>query len=391
MAFDFPATPALGQVFGNYIWDGEKWKLQGGQALGAVRYDTPQILSAGQQAQARDNIRIAKKNYIINGAMMISQENEAAAAGNNNYFPVDMFIATFSYGGLCNAQQYPTITPAGSPSRLRVTVITADTSMGAGEYYQVLHMIEGLRMVDLCCGTAAAKTVTLRFGLKAPAGTYSVAFRNYASNRSYVAECVIAAGEANTDVVRTITVPLDQTGVWNTNNTTGLIISWALLVGSTYQTATLNTWTASNLSASTNQSNFMSTVGNVFELFDVSLTEGSVAPPFQVPDYASELALCQRYYKHIAPEGAGICSTATMVYFGVRYGDMRAAPAVSANGVMTITDILTSTFTQSVANVIISTSDANAGLIGLGNFSGLTPGKVYVIQSTNKIKLNARL
>ena len=58
---------------------------------------------------------------------------------------------------------------------------------------------------------------------------------------------------------------------------------------------------------------------------------------------------------------------------------------------MTITDILTSTFTQSVANVIISTSDANAGLIGLGNFSGLTPGKVYVIQSTNKIKLNARL
>ena len=187
-------------------------------------------------------------------------------------------------------------------------------------------------MVDLCCGTAAAKTVTLRFGLKAPAGTYSVAFRNYASNRSYVAECVIAAGEANTDVVRTITVPLDQTGVWNTNNTTGLIISWALLVGSTYQTATLNTWTASNLSASTNQSNFMSTVGNVFELFDVSLTEGSVAPPFQVPDYASELALCERYYqKYTEAYIVAYQSNASAYLFGdyILTTPMRSAPAMA--------------------------------------------------------------
>ena len=35
---------------------------------------------------------------------------------------------------------------------------------------------------------------------------------------------------------------------------------------------------------------------HIFELFDVSLTEGTVAPPFVVPDYASELALCQRYF-----------------------------------------------------------------------------------------------
>jgi hypothetical protein len=41
----------------------------------------------------------------------------------------------------------------------------------------------------------------------------------------------------------------------------------------------------------------MGTLGNVFHLFDVSLTEGTVAPPFVVPDYASELTLCQRYYE----------------------------------------------------------------------------------------------
>ena len=38
--------------------------------------------------------------------------------------------------------------------------------------------------------------------------------------------------------------------------------------------------------ATANQFNFMGTINNVFELFDVSLTEGTVAPPFQLPDYA---------------------------------------------------------------------------------------------------------
>ena len=91
MAFDFPATPALGQVFGNYIWDGEKWKLQGGQALGSVRYDTPQILSAGQQAQARSNIAapdlsaLSYSGMQINGAFNISQEKGTGATTAGEY------------------------------------------------------------------------------------------------------------------------------------------------------------------------------------------------------------------------------------------------------------------------------------------------------------------
>jgi hypothetical protein len=49
---------------------------------------------------------------------------------------------------------------------------------------------------------------------------------------------------------------------------------------------------------SSNQFNFMSTGGNVFELFDVGLYEGTVAPPFLVPDLASELAVCKRYFEN---------------------------------------------------------------------------------------------
>ena len=166
-----------------------------------------------------------------------------------------------------------------------------------------LELLEGLRSVDLKLGTAAAKTITVQFGVKAPAGTYTVCFNNSDFTRGCAVEYVIAAGEANIDVVKSVTLTLDTTGTWKTDNTQGLYVSWSLMCGANYRTVS-GVWTAvgGNGSIGTaNQFNFMGTNGNVFELFDVSLTEGTVAPPFQVPDYASELALCQRYYEKSFP------------------------------------------------------------------------------------------
>ena len=52
MAFDFPASPTVGQAFNGWVWDGEKWQMQGSAAQGAVRYDIAQGLTAAQQTQA---------------------------------------------------------------------------------------------------------------------------------------------------------------------------------------------------------------------------------------------------------------------------------------------------------------------------------------------------
>src|SRR6185436_524737 len=41
----------------------------------AVVYDVAQGLTSAQMSQARANIAVTKKNYIINGAMHVSQEN----------------------------------------------------------------------------------------------------------------------------------------------------------------------------------------------------------------------------------------------------------------------------------------------------------------------------
>src|SRR5262249_4569991 len=105
--------------------------------------------------------------------------------------------------------------------------------------------LEGYRVADLLIGTGSAKTIVVQFGVKAPAGTYCVALRNGALNRSYVTEYTIAGGEANTDVVKSVSFSLDTTGTWARDNTAGCYLTWGLMVGSTRQTAA-NAWQSGN-------------------------------------------------------------------------------------------------------------------------------------------------
>lgn len=236
------------------------------------------------------------KNYIINGAMMISQENPLTALTASATFPVDQFAMFFTNAGTQTAVQVASATPGGSPNRLRITATAADASVAVGDFLIINHLIEGLRVADLRSGSASAKTITLQFGCKGPAGTYCVSIRNSAATRCYVAEYTISAPEANTDVVKSVTIALDQTGTWLVDTGTGFNIAWTLMAGTSLQQAA-GSWTGANMLASANQFNFMGTISNVFELFDVSLTVGTVAPAFVVPDYTLELNACMRYYE----------------------------------------------------------------------------------------------
>jgi hypothetical protein len=230
--------------------------------------------------------------------------------------------------------------------------------------------LEGQRVADLKMGTASAKQVTLQFGMRAPAGTFCVALYNAALNRSYTSEVVISAAEANTDVRKSVTLTLDTTGTWAVDNTAGLYVQFTLMCGTLYQIAP-NAWVSgANAGFGTaNQSNFLGIVGNVFELFDVSLTEGPTAPPFQVPDYASELALCERYFykmpnSHFAVPNANVSAVVFMQFENPRV--MRAAPAVSA---------LTSTVYLSASGALTLNTAAAERIILQGS-SNATPGTV---------------
>jgi hypothetical protein len=247
------------------------------------------------QASIRALLGIQKKNYIINGAMMVSQENGATPGATNTYYPVDQFFIASTRTGAFTAAQVTALTPGGSPNRLRFTVTTAGASVAAGDLALIVHNIEGIRTSDLKYGTSAAKPTILQFGVKAPAGTYCISIENSAQTRAFVAEYVILPGEANTEVVKSVLIPGDLSGAWLNTNGVGLRIYWSLMVGSTFQQGL--GWGTGNFLGTPNQFNLMSTVGNVFELFDVGLYEGVDAPPFVVPDYDDCLRDCQRFWE----------------------------------------------------------------------------------------------
>jgi hypothetical protein len=281
----------------------------------SLAYNPADTLAASQngadvadKAKFRANIGVLKKNYIVNGGMQVNQENPGVAGSAAGFYPVDQFKTDFSNGGAITMTQAASRTPGGSPNRLRVTVTAADASVTATDYFQIVTALEGSRVADLNFGTASSKTVTLQFGVKAPAGTYCVSVRNGTTARSYIGEFTILVGEANTDVIKSISLQGDTAGTWAIDNTSGMTIAWILMAGATYQTPA-GAWTAGNLLGSSNQFNFMGTNGNVFELFDVGLYEGSAAPAFQLPDFPSELMLCKRYYRLTYEQGVPAGST----------------------------------------------------------------------------------
>ncbi len=247
----------------------------------------------------RRNVNAApKKNYVVNGGMQISLEYNGTAATGQALYAVEQFTTEISSGAAFSIQQVASLTPGGSPNRLRFTVTTADATIAAGEYGDIVTKIEGNRVADLRFGTASAKSFTVQFGVKAPAGTYCIIVLNNAVNRSYVAEYTISAGEANTEVVKSVTIPGDTTGTWAKDTTAGLWVRWSLAVGTTYQQAA-NAWGTGNTLGSSNQFNFFGTNGNVFELFDVGVYEGINPPEFVPNSYSFDLIECQRYWELI--------------------------------------------------------------------------------------------
>lgn len=286
------------------------------------------------------------RNRILNGGMMVSQENGSAAGTASGYYAADQWTCGTVTGGTFTYAQVASVTPGSSPNRLRFTVTAADAAVAAGDGVYLYQRVEGYRVVDLLFGGGNAKPITVRFGCKGPAGTYSVTVLNSATNRSYVAEYVISAGEANTDVVKSVTIPGDQSGTWATGTAIGLEVRWGLMAGTTWQ-QTPGAWSTGNVFGSANQFNLMGTNGNVFELFDVSLTDGYAAPAFQIPDYASELLACCRYFQilEIAILGGWAAAGSNSIYYSLPHVvPMRAVPSKSVNVALTTSNATVTNF-----------------------------------------------
>jgi hypothetical protein len=120
----------------------------------------------------------------------------------------------------------------------------------------------------------------------------------------------------------------------------------------------------------------MGTINNIFELFDVGLYEGSVAPAFQVPDYASELALCKRYWRILY--GGSLRWYVNNIMRDARAiePEMRAAPTLTKSA--TGTGVLADNTTASATMLILDLQFTGGG-------TGVIDLSSYVIKATARL------
>mgnify|MGYP001362996893 FL=1 len=299
------------------------------------------ILDVAGIATFRDTVNIpninggqigGRRNIIINGAMQIAQRSTSAVniAGGKTWSDVDRFGQwTTTADGNWKSGQQVADAPTDFQYSRKITSLAANT-IASSTYHTVRYTVEGYDAKQLNCGNSSAKTVTLSFYVKSSlTGTFGLNFTNSANNRSYATTYAISSADWEQ---KTITLTLDTSGTWLTTNGVGLEINWALAIGSSYQTSTLNQWQDNWRFPDTGANTLMTTNGATFQLTGVQLEVGSQATAFEHRSYGEELALCQRYFEdggtyHSSDTASGALGRTNLQFANTK----RADPTVEIN------------------------------------------------------------
>jgi len=234
------------------------------------------------------------RNRIINGDMRVDQRNAGAAVTvSTPTYNLDRWKAYDQSDAVFTVQQ-DSSAPTGFVNSAKVTITTADASIGAAQYNYFAQLIEGLNVSDLAWGTASAQSVTLSFWVRSSVtGTFGGAFANSAYNRSYPFTYSISV--ANTWEQKTVTVAGDTSGTWLTTNGVGIAIYFDLGTGAD-NTGTSGAWVGAGNIGADSTVQLATTLSATWYITGVQLEVGTVATPFERQIYSNQLAQCQRYY-----------------------------------------------------------------------------------------------
>jgi hypothetical protein len=298
------------------------------------------------------------KNRIINGGMTISQRNGTTATSQvHGAYNLDRFWG-YSYNGGAQTGKYTvaqsSTAPTGFVNSLLVTS-SASTAVSANDLYSIGQHIEGLNTYDLAWGTSSASTVTLSFWVRCSlTGTFGGIIKNQNNNYNYPFQFTISS--ANTFEYKTITISGPTSGTWQTDNSTGLTVSFNLQVGTSATLPANGTWQASGGYGATGCVNILNTNGATFYLTGVQLEKGSTATSFDYRPYGTELQLCMRYFQSVA-------TTADVSYGSSGTAPMRLT-AVNNGGATPLTG-----FQYPVAMRVTPTFTVYGGGVAGGNFN----------------------
>lgn len=302
------------------------------------------LITASNTSLPPSLVSIGFKNKIIGGDFSLNPFQRgtslSVSATNTGSYLADRFFTGITGAAvvtIAKTLDAPTALQAGIFTQhcLSSTVTTAVATPAITDGVNLGQRIEGYNALQFGFGQAGSRFITKQFWVKAAkVGIHSVSFRNSASTRSYIAEYTVNA--SNTWEFKSITIPVDTSGVWLYDSGVGVNTTWNLSAGSSLKTAP-NIWTTGNFLASTNSVNELDVVGNTFKIALVQLEAGSIATSFESRSVSQELELCERYYLENSSGDGDATLFSGNVTSGSSYSakhtfrtNMRATPTMTA-------------------------------------------------------------
>jgi hypothetical protein len=342
----------------------------------------------------------AFRNRIINGDMRIAQRGvgpSTIAASTNAVLDIDRWNSVYVTSGTFTTGQSAVVPLGQGFSNSFVQTMTVATT--SNDYGTSRQYIEGYNMYDLSWGTSYGQPVTLSFWTmitNVPAGSIlpvAVVYSGSSATYYYLSSYTVSGPSAWQYVTITVPPPPSAAGSFTAAlNTTHTYVSFPLTSFGASSPAQPNTWVSA---VSTNKFrvwgtyDLASTVGWSRYITGVQLERGTVATPFEVRPYATELQLCQRYYWNFSSAGGvytGFGSGYTngtsaliMVPFPVQ---MRAQPTQNSNSAMTTFVVLSTGASVSPSALSTFTTGLNSSILTF-TVAGQTAGQGAILQANN--------
>lgn len=238
------------------------------------------------------------RNRIINGGMRIDQRNEGtncvslSSSGLTNW-PVDHWVLISTQARLSAVRQ-SSATPTGFTHFVQVFTTSATVATSTMTSFMA-QTIEGQYVADLGWGSAGAKTVNLSFYIKAStAGTFGGVLTNSGRTRSY--PFTYSVSVSSTWALKSISIPGDTTGNWQTDNSPGIAVLFDLGSGSALR-GTASAWASSNVVGASGTGAPSAMLNSSWSITGVQLEISSAATNFELRPDPIELQLCMRYYQ----------------------------------------------------------------------------------------------
>ena len=265
-----------------------------------------------------------RRNMIINGAMQVAQRGTSTTglgADGSSYNTCDRWDTNFlNTAGRLTMSQVSDVHD-GFSKALKLDCTTADTSIAAGELFQLMYGFEGQDLQRLKKGSSDAESVTISFYVKGNANA-TYALELYDSRRGRHASQLFNVTSSWNRISLTFTG--DTSDAFDDDNALSMSMSIWLHAGSNYSSGTINgSWAAAdNTRRAAGITSFFDSTDRTFFLTGVQMELGSVATPFEHRSFGEELALCQRYFYNSAAITDGFhngTAVATNKVYGTGY------------------------------------------------------------------------